>query len=89
MSDPGDLHPPIWAPLGDVTTDCSVPQQGNGASSRVCERIGMRFEREVVIPACSRRGQLAGLLYAMSRAEWFARAESLDTRGTATPHRKQ
>ncbi len=48
---------------------CSVPQLGNAASSRVCERIGMRFEREVVIPASSRRGQLAGLLYAMSRAE--------------------
>jgi RimJ/RimL family protein N-acetyltransferase len=68
---------------------CSVPQRGNAASSRVWERIGMRFEREVAIPASSRRGQLAGLLYAMSRAEWFEKAESLDTRGTATPHRRQ
>ena len=68
---------------------CSVPQLGNAASSRVCERIGMRLEREVVIPAGSRRGQLAGLLYAMSRAEWFEGAERLDTRGTATPNRKQ
>lgn len=53
----------------------SVPQAGNPASSRVCERIGMRFEREVVIPANSRRGQLAGLLYAISRAEWVASSD--------------
>jgi RimJ/RimL family protein N-acetyltransferase len=55
---------------------CSVPQSDNPASSRVCERLGMRFEREVVIPATSRRGVLTGLLYEMSRSEWSA--------GTAT-----
>ena len=53
---------------------CSVPQRDNPASSNVCERIGMRFEREVAIPANSRRGELAGLLYEMSRAEWLERA---------------
>jgi len=35
---------------------CSVPQTDNPASSRVCERIGMKLEREVTIPANSRRG---------------------------------
>jgi RimJ/RimL family protein N-acetyltransferase len=55
---------------------CSVPQSDNPASSRVCERLGMRFEREVVIPANSRRGALTGLLYEMSRSEWSARTET-------------
>jgi RimJ/RimL family protein N-acetyltransferase len=55
---------------------CSVPQSDNPASSRVCERLGMRFEREVVIPATSRRGALTGLLYEMSRSEWSARTET-------------
>jgi RimJ/RimL family protein N-acetyltransferase len=51
---------------------CSVPQVGNPASSRVCERLGMRLERIVSIPATARRGELQGLLYWMTRAEWFA-----------------
>lgn len=51
---------------------CSVPQAINPASSRVCERIGMRLEREVTIPANERRGALAGLLYRMTRQEWLA-----------------
>jgi RimJ/RimL family protein N-acetyltransferase len=41
---------------------CSVPQADNSASSRVCDRIGMRLERNVTIPANSRRGELAALL---------------------------
>jgi RimJ/RimL family protein N-acetyltransferase len=53
--------------LGEV---CSVPQADNPASSRVCDRIGMRFEREVTIPANARRGALTALLYKMTRAEW-------------------
>jgi RimJ/RimL family protein N-acetyltransferase len=56
--------------LGEI---CSVPQADNPASSRVCERIGMRFEREVTIPANSRRGELSALLYKMTGAEWNAR----------------
>jgi RimJ/RimL family protein N-acetyltransferase len=51
---------------------CSVPQADNPASSRVCDRIGMRFEREVTIPANTRRGELTALLYKMTRAEWRA-----------------
>lgn len=50
---------------------CSVPQVGNPASSRVCERLGMRFERIVSIPATSRRGRLQGLLYKTTPVEWF------------------
>jgi RimJ/RimL family protein N-acetyltransferase len=53
---------------------CSVPQADNPASSRVCDRIGMRLEREVTIPANSRRGELTALLYKVSRAEWRANA---------------
>jgi RimJ/RimL family protein N-acetyltransferase len=49
---------------------CSVPQADNPASSRVCDRIGMRLEREVKIPANSRRGELEGLLYKMTRARY-------------------
>ena len=51
---------------------CSLPQVGNPASSRVCERIGMRLERTVAIPATARRGEVQGLLYEMTRAEWLA-----------------
>jgi RimJ/RimL family protein N-acetyltransferase len=50
----------------------SVPQTDNPASSRVCERIGMKLEREVTIPANSRRGELSGLLYKMTAAQWRA-----------------
>ena len=48
----------------------SVPQADNPRSGEVAERIGMRFSRRVVIPANERRGELVGLLYAMSRQEW-------------------
>lgn len=51
---------------------CSVPQVGNPRSSRVCERLGMRLERTVSIPANSRRGEVQGLLYKMTRDEWLA-----------------
>jgi RimJ/RimL family protein N-acetyltransferase len=52
---------------------CSVPQVGNPQSSRLCERLGMRLERIVSIPANARRGEVQGLLYKMTRAEWLAR----------------
>lgn len=55
----------------ELTEVCSVPQAGNPASSRVCERLGMRFERIVSIPATSRRGELRGLLYKITPVEWF------------------
>jgi len=55
--------------LNEIT---SVPQTGNTASSRVAERIGMRIDRTVAIPANERRGELEGRLYTMSREEWLA-----------------
>ena len=57
---------------------CSVPQADNPASSRVCDRIGMRLEREVTIPANSRRRELKALLYKMTRAQWRAALEAGD-----------
>lgn len=56
--------------LDEIT---SVPQDGNPASARVAERIGMRLDRKVVIPATPQRGELIGLLYLMSRDEWQLR----------------
>jgi RimJ/RimL family protein N-acetyltransferase len=53
---------------------CSVPQAANPASSRVCDRIGMRLAREVVIPANDRCGELVGLLYEMTRDQWEERS---------------
>ena len=53
-----------------LTEITSVPQAGNPASSAVCDRIGMRFDREVVIPANDRRGELTGLLYRMTSDDW-------------------
>ena len=55
---------------------CSIPQADNPASSRVCDRIGMRFERGVTLPANSRRGELTALLYKITRAQWRAKAGS-------------
>jgi len=57
---------------------CSVPQADNPASSRVCDRIGMRLERDVTIPANSRRGELTALLYKITRAQWSASTGSGD-----------
>jgi RimJ/RimL family protein N-acetyltransferase len=42
---------------------CSVPQSDNYASVRVCQRLGMRFERQVEIPANEQRGALAADLF--------------------------
>jgi RimJ/RimL family protein N-acetyltransferase len=50
----------------------SVPQADNPPSSRVCERIGMRLDREVTIPANAMRGELTGLLYLLTKQEWEA-----------------
>ena len=52
---------------------CSVPQSTNPASYRVCERLGMRFAREIRIPANERRGELSARLYTLTRAQWKAR----------------
>jgi len=41
----------------------SLPQSANPASWRVCERLGMRYVREVVCPATDRRGPVDARLY--------------------------
>jgi RimJ/RimL family protein N-acetyltransferase len=62
----------------DVVT--SVPQADNPPSARVCERLGLRLERTVTIPANDQRGELEGLLYVISRAEWSARQNPSESR---------
>ena len=73
------LHPDVWgrgyategatAALHEARTTlglgvvCSVPETGNAASIRVCERLGLRRVREVGIPATEMRGPLKGLLF--------------------------
>lgn len=54
---------------------CSLPQSINPASYRVCERLGMRFEREVRIPANPRRGEVVARMYGLTRSEWSARQD--------------
>jgi RimJ/RimL family protein N-acetyltransferase len=49
---------------------CSLPQTGNPASSRVCERLGMRWERTVRIPASERRGPLLAEFFVIKRNQW-------------------
>jgi len=56
-----------------LTEICSLPQSLNPASYRVCERIGMQFERTVECPATTRRGPVQARLYTMSRTDWEAR----------------
>jgi RimJ/RimL family protein N-acetyltransferase len=54
---------------------CSLPQSINPASYRVCERLGMRFEREVRLPANARRGEVTARMYGLTRAQWSARRD--------------
>ncbi len=53
--------------LDEIT---SVPQADNPASGKVCERLGMRLDRVVSIPANERRGELKALLYRLTRNQW-------------------
>jgi RimJ/RimL family protein N-acetyltransferase len=46
---------------------CSLPQSANPASWRVCERLGMRFVREVVCPPTERRFAVAARMYLAER----------------------
>ncbi|MCU1451777.1 MAG: hypothetical protein JWP02_3947 [Acidimicrobiales bacterium] len=50
---------------------CSVPQSDNSASVRVAERLGMRRDRDVVIPATKDRGEVIGALYRITSREWL------------------
>lgn len=56
---------------------CSVPQSDNPASTRVCDRLGMRLEREVEIPANPRRGALRASLYKITPGEWRVRSATI------------
>jgi RimJ/RimL family protein N-acetyltransferase len=56
--------------LGLVSV-CSVPQADNPPSLRVAERLGMSLLGQVDIPATERRGDLVGLLYAITRDQWL------------------
>ena len=49
---------------------CSIPQSENPPSAAVCERIGMRLEGKVTIPANDKRRELTALLYRMSVESW-------------------
>ncbi len=55
--------------LGEI---CSIPQTGNPASSRVCERLGMRWDRTVQIPANEKRGPLSAEFFDLNRGDWTA-----------------
>lgn len=50
---------------------CSIPQEENGASVRVAERIGMRRDRVATISADERRGAVRAQLFFMTRDEWL------------------
>lgn len=52
---------------------CSLPEARNGASVRVCERLGMRRDRVYVTPPAPDRGPVEALQYLITAAEWRAR----------------
>ena len=55
--------------LDEIT---SVLESDNHRSVKVCERIGMRLDRVVSLPAEERRDELQALLYRLARDEWAA-----------------
>jgi RimJ/RimL family protein N-acetyltransferase len=46
---------------------CSLPQSVNPPSWRVCERLGMRFVREITCPPTERRGAVDARMYVTQR----------------------
>ena len=54
---------------------CSLPQSSNPPSFKLCERVGMTFQRAIQCPATDRRGGVEARMYTMSRAEWTARRD--------------
>jgi RimJ/RimL family protein N-acetyltransferase len=52
---------------------CSLPQSDNLASVRVAERLGLRFDRLVMIPANDQRGAVEAACFVITRDEWLAR----------------
>lgn len=53
---------------------CSAPQSINPPSSKVCQRLGMRFERVVTAEATKTRGPVDVDLYWITASEWRDRA---------------
>ncbi|MGD8863417.1 MAG: GNAT family N-acetyltransferase [Myxococcales bacterium] len=49
---------------------CSLPQSINPASVAVCERLGMIFVRDVMIPGNDRRGPVEAKLFRTRHGEW-------------------
>jgi RimJ/RimL family protein N-acetyltransferase len=49
---------------------CSLPQSTNPPSARVCERIGMHFDRAIECPPTDRRGAVTAHLYRVTREQW-------------------
>lgn len=49
----------------------SIPQTENVASIRVAERLGMRPDRTVSIPANAQRGEVEARVFVISRDEWL------------------
>jgi RimJ/RimL family protein N-acetyltransferase len=52
---------------------CSLPQAINPQSYRVCERLGMRFDRSIMCPATDTRGAVEARMYVLTAEEWAAR----------------
>ena len=57
--------------FGQVGLDriVSIHQVGNGASGRIMEKLGLRFERETVDPSCTR----LVWVYEITRSDWEQR----------------
>lgn len=56
-----------------LTEVCSLPEPGNLASVRVCERLGMRRDRIYAVAGTADRGPVEALQYLVGAAEWQAR----------------
>lgn len=49
---------------------CSLPQTTNPKSYAVCERLGMRYDRDVAIPPRERHGPITARAYWITAAAW-------------------
>jgi RimJ/RimL family protein N-acetyltransferase len=62
---------------------CSAPQTENLRSCRVCDRLGMRFERVVRLTPTQKRGAVDISLHWITRDQWAqARAEQAERPGS-------
>lgn len=61
-----------FGPLG-LDRVCSAPQGINPRSVRVCERLGMTFERSAMSQGNARRGPVEVSLYWITRQQWLGR----------------